>query len=470
MYQSCRAGPGWPVLDLPPVPWIDCRSPRPKGFRNRRPLILRRAWRAAAVGVFAWAAAGGEATAQAIQPASAYRNSWALVIGINDYHRIPRLNYAVADAKAMKDLLPALGFPADKTQVLLDREATKARIEWVLYNDFRHMGSEDRLIVYFAGHGETNPLRHGEEGYILPVDVDADALPATAIAMADLRKIGQRLKGKHFLFIMDACFSGFALTRSGPEKGTGDPYLENALREPAVQVLTAGRKGEKAVEQGGHGLFTRRLLDGLRGDADTDNQGFVTAVQLFAWIQPRVARESRGGMNPQFSNLDGEGQFIFFLSKRATMERPTTERPPTADRSPITDPPVTTPGSAATLEAERRSLEQERRQIEEGTALLEERRRLDEERRTLAEERRRLQAPTPARTTTEAPQVASIPQEAAKVPVLLSTSGHGYASGLQSLLSLGLFTSEYAIEIDGTLMVDWRIRSVRFSSKVPRTR
>ena len=390
---------------------------------------------------------GGEGSAQTV-PSSAYRNSWALVIGINDYHRVPRLNYAVPDAVAIKELLPALGFPARNTQVLLDREATKARIEWVLYNDFRHMGSEDRLLVYFAGHGETHPLRQGEEGYILPVDVDADALPATAIAMADLRKIGQRLKGKHFLFIMDACFSGFALSRSGPEKPSGDPYLQNALREPAVQVLTAGRKGEKVVELEGHGLFTRRLLDGLRGDADVESQGFVTAAQLFAWIQPRVARESRGSMNPQFSNLDGEGQFIFFLPKRSAPP----DRPATA--TPVEPAPV------SPLEAERRSLEQDRRRFEEERALLEERRRLDEDRRALEEQRRRLQAPAPRATPSEPPQVASVPQQAEKVPVLLSTSGHWAAGALQGLLSLGLFTAEFAIEIDGSLVVDWRTLDV----------
>ncbi|MGH7355663.1 MAG: caspase family protein [Candidatus Rokuibacteriota bacterium] len=400
-------------------------------------------------------------------------------MGINDYHRVPRLNYAVPDALAIKELLPTLGFPARNTQVLLDREATKARIEWVLYNDFRHMASEDRLLVYFAGHGETNPLRQGEEGYILPVDADFDALPATAIAMADLRKIGQRLKGKHFLFIMDACFSGFALSRSGPEKHSGDPYLQNALREPAVQVLTAGRKGEKVVELQGHGLFTRRLLDGLRGDADVENQGFVTAAQLFSWIQPRVARESRGSMNPQFSNLDGEGQFIFFLpTQRSAHDQPGAPprpRPPDHASKEVERKSLEEP-KGALLEAERRNLEQDRRQLEEGRAqeaerrsleqdrrrleeeraLLEERKRLDEERRGLDEQRRRLQAPSPRATPTEPAQVASIPPQAEKVPVLLSTFGHGAAGSLQGILSLGLLTAEYTIEIDGSVVVDWR--------------
>ena len=75
------------------------------------------------------------------------------------------------------------------------------------------MGAEDRLLVYFAGHGQTLPLRTGEEGYILPVDADPQLLPVTAIPMEDMKRIGQRLKAKHYLFVMDACFSELEILR-----------------------------------------------------------------------------------------------------------------------------------------------------------------------------------------------------------------------------------------------------------------
>ena len=34
-----------------------------------------------------------------------YDNSWALIIGINEYENIPELNYAVEDAIAIKNIL-----------------------------------------------------------------------------------------------------------------------------------------------------------------------------------------------------------------------------------------------------------------------------------------------------------------------------------------------------------------------------
>jgi hypothetical protein len=295
--------------------------------------------RALALAVVLTVAAGSAAaqTAPAAAPAAApfYASSWALVIGINAYQKArPALNYAVADARAVAAALPALGFPRENIRVLLDGDATRARIETVLYRDFARMGPDDRLLVYFAGHGETLPIRGGEEGYLLPVDADPQALPLTAIPMDEMRRIGQRLRAKHTLFVMDACFSGFALTRDIVPGPASDDALTAALREPVVQVLAAGRKGERALEEGGHGLFTRRVLDGLRLLPEADPRGIVTATRLAQWVEERVIRDSRGRMTPQHGRLDGEGQFVFV--KPGALAEPRRERPrPTISREVV---------------------------------------------------------------------------------------------------------------------------------------
>jgi tetratricopeptide (TPR) repeat protein len=246
--------------------------------------------------------------------ADSYANSWAVIIGIDTYQKAPRLNYATADAKAVAALLPSLGFPNGNIQLLLDANATKARIEAAFYQRLNGIGPNDRLFVYFSGHGKTQPTRTGEEGYILPVDADPDNLPLTAIAMDDIQRIAKRLPAKHYLFVMDACFSGFALTRAATDKDMPSQDVAAWIREPVVQVITAGGKGQVSIEEGGHGLFTRRLLDGLRGLADVERRGFVSAGQLAAWVESGVSRDSKGKMTPQYSKLDGEGHFVFFLA------------------------------------------------------------------------------------------------------------------------------------------------------------
>ena len=240
--------------------------------------------------------------------------AWALVVGINRYAYAEPLNYAVNDARAVAEALGRLGFT--DVRMLLDEQATKAAIEQTIYGELKdRMGPSDRLFVFFAGHGiSVPPPRGGEEGYLIPVDGDPERPELTAIPMDEIKKMGRRVPAKHIFFAIDSCFSGFALTRDATLEATPDAALLSALEEPVVQVLTAGRKGQKAVETEGHGLFTRRLLDGLEGRADRDRRGFVTVTQLAAWLTPRVTRDSEGRQHPQFSALEGEGDFVFVLA------------------------------------------------------------------------------------------------------------------------------------------------------------
>jgi formylglycine-generating enzyme required for sulfatase activity len=263
-----------------------------------------------AIALFVTGVVSGRAAEANESSAALYPKSWALVIGVNNYKKVsPRLNYAVADARAIAAALPELGFPRETTRVLLDDDATRARIEDVLYREFTAMGPDDRLFVFFSGHGETASIKGGEEGYLLPVDADPRALPATAISMDEIRRMGQRVRAKHVFVAIDACFSGFAMTKDIVVQGPETRSVEGMLKEPVVQILTAGRKGERAVEERGNGLFTRRLVDGLRTIPVAGTP--LTATQLSAWVESRVIRDSRGRMTPQFGKLDGEGQFLF---------------------------------------------------------------------------------------------------------------------------------------------------------------
>ncbi len=101
-----------------------------------------------------------------------YDHRVAVVIGINKYNPWPGLEFAVNDAKAIKDKLSKMGY--DKIIKLYDREATKARIMRVLADELPGtLGSNDSLMVYFAGHGATEDLSGGgHEGYIIPEDGD----------------------------------------------------------------------------------------------------------------------------------------------------------------------------------------------------------------------------------------------------------------------------------------------------------
>jgi uncharacterized caspase-like protein len=247
-----------------------------------------------------------------------YRKSWAVVIGINRYEKWPGLEYSVNDARSIEKKLRTLGF--DEIITLIDHQATKQNIVQLLGDRLpRQVQKNDRLLIFFAGHGQTEEVRDRQEGYIIPVDGDIQNYYSTAISMTQVREFSKRIPAKHTYYVIDACYSGLGLTRSGPGISPAvEGYLNKITSLSAVQMITAGGKGEQVAESGGHGVFTDYFLKGLDGQADVDNDGVVTASELGAYLRPTVSKASGQKQTPQFGSLEGEGEFIFVLPKSAS--------------------------------------------------------------------------------------------------------------------------------------------------------
>ncbi|MBU1486449.1 caspase family protein [bacterium] len=142
--------------------------------------------------------------------------SWAVVIGINSYSgkgSFGKLKYAVNDAAAVrKYLINHLDFSKEQIISIYDQQATRERIETLLGDELPgKLKQEDRLLVFFAGHGETRKSRKGEDcGYLVPVDGDKQRLEGTCISMDDLSRWSELIPARQILFIVDACYSGIA--------------------------------------------------------------------------------------------------------------------------------------------------------------------------------------------------------------------------------------------------------------------
>jgi peptidoglycan/xylan/chitin deacetylase (PgdA/CDA1 family)/uncharacterized caspase-like protein len=266
------------------------------------------------------AVAAAPATAPESAEAALYRESWAVVIGINDYQKWPKLSYAVNDAQGVREILvERFRFKPENIQVLLDAEATRERILSALgdvLSDTNKVKRDDRVFVFFAGHGITRKLPNGRSlGYIVPVDADTKNYQSQAISMTHFQDISEAIAAKHVFFVMDACYSGLALTRGSAPSGDLRKYLQEVTRRSARQVLTAGGADEQVADQGpnGHSIFTWTLLQGLEGKADLNSDGYVTASELFAYVGPTVSSLSR--QTPAFGSMPGSegGEFVLEL-------------------------------------------------------------------------------------------------------------------------------------------------------------
>ncbi|HHW4679982.1 MAG TPA: caspase family protein, partial [Xylella taiwanensis] len=151
-------------------------------------------------------------------------HSWATVIGVDDYIKWPKLQYAANDAQAIANtLIESLGFPSSHVILLKNREATRDKILAAFSRQLANgrIQRNDRLFVFFAGHGATRQLSFGRNlGYVIPADSNPANFVDDAISMTEIQNIAKNFEVKHVLFVIDACYRGLGLTPGEAETDT----------------------------------------------------------------------------------------------------------------------------------------------------------------------------------------------------------------------------------------------------------
>lgn len=248
---------------------------------------------------------------------SKYVNSWALIIGINDYQKVPSLSYAKNDATAMADILEKkFGFQKDNIALLIDGDATGESIkkQFLEFTNESKVGQDDRLLIFYAGHGHTVTGNRGDVGYLVPVDGDIDDI-SSLIRWDEFTRNADLIPAKHIFFLMDACYGGLAFLRS-PSFGNMR-FLGDMLKRYSRQVLTAGKANEVVSDgngtRSGHSIFTAHLLDALDGLSST-GEGIITASGIMSYVYNHVSNDQYSHQTPHYGFIDGDGDFIFDTS------------------------------------------------------------------------------------------------------------------------------------------------------------
>lgn len=242
-----------------------------------------------------------------------YSGSHALIIGIDDFQYASPLDFAVSDAMSVADvLITSFGFPKDQVRLLVDAEAGRRDImsAYLSYGQAA-TAPNDRLLVFFAGHGFTCSGSRGEIGFLLPHDGNPADL-STLIRWDELTYSAELIKAKHLLFVMDACYGGLILQRS--ISAGSMRFLKDMLLRPVRQVITAGKADQVVADSGGprpsHSVFTGYFLDALEGKAATDD-GVITANGVMAYVYDKVSKDIHSHQTPHFGFFEGDGDFIF---------------------------------------------------------------------------------------------------------------------------------------------------------------
>jgi tetratricopeptide (TPR) repeat protein len=245
---------------------------------------------------------------------------WAVVIGVSSYKNLApkdQLQFAHRDAEDFAAFLRSPnggGYPASQLTLLTNQKATLSEIRSALGTVLpRSVQPDDMVVIFFAGHG----VVEGEtDGYLLAYDSDPQNLYATALQVSDLNRIiSDRLNARSVILIADACHSGrLGLTARGARENQAliTRFLDEVGRSSKGVFRLLGSRPDQLSYEGtswgnGHGAFTWYLLEGLRGRADRDNDGFVREGELLDYLTDTVSNATKALQIPTAAgNIDAK--------------------------------------------------------------------------------------------------------------------------------------------------------------------
>ncbi len=242
-----------------------------------------------------------------VVPAGGTRHG--LVVGIESY-RDNRLNLrcAGADARAVYELMvdPECGmFPKENVRLLLDAEASKERIWRALSGLRRSAGENDTVWIYYAGHAAPEE----SNVYWVTYDSDVDDLFGTGLANDQIAKVVDAIRARQLLVLLDCCHAAATSMQKHPTRTTLTAEDLFAGYQGKGQITLSSSDGrEKSVEltEVGHGAFTYFLQKGLRGEADRNGDGVISADELWEYLRHKVTDASQRAGNRQTPVLMGQ--------------------------------------------------------------------------------------------------------------------------------------------------------------------
>ncbi|QDV37460.1 caspase family protein [Tautonia plasticadhaerens] len=274
-----------------------------------------------------------------------FRRSHAVVVGIDEYQSgIPPLRTAVNDARKVAEVLETqFGY----TVQLLNDDATLGRLRTLFEEALPlEVEADDRLLVYFAGHGIAWDGDDGPAGYLVPQDARREDR-SSFLPMTELNAWLERLPCRHLLLVLDCCFAGafrWSSTRDlgAPPEVIHRERFDRYICDPAWQVLTSAAYDQKALDilsgetigvrggdpdQVGHSPFAAAFLRGLEGEADVVRRvetgrpvgdGVITATELYLYLRDCVEVGAEGDGHRQTPGLwplkrHDKGEFIHLV-------------------------------------------------------------------------------------------------------------------------------------------------------------
>ena len=247
-----------------------------------------------------------------VQPS---RDMVAIIVGIQNYKRIPKAEYANDDAQDFYDYaIRALGVKPENIKLLIDDGADEVDILAAFRNwlPMKVKKNKTDLVVFYSGHGL--PSEDGKSLYFLPYNAHRELIEETAINQSKIVSAIQSAQPRSVTMFIDACYSGQA--RSGETlMASAKPLAMKSVAgsyPEGFTVITASQPDQISWSSANlkHGIFSFYVMKGLEGDADENKDGKITAGELQNYLTDMVPRQAMSMSRKQMPQLVGDTERV----------------------------------------------------------------------------------------------------------------------------------------------------------------
>lgn len=226
------------------------------------------------------------------------QKTYLVAVGLGEYKYpdiAPSLPCSTGDARALSHFFH--DYNGSDVFMLLNKNATRDHILRVLRQQFSKSTERDEIIFVFSGHGVPGGLTCYETQ-------DEE----TVISYNEIQDIMKASKARRKIILAMACYSGgLTLKNRGNRRRTTE--------KSNVMLYTSSRPDEVSWESGGMktSFFVHHILRALRGAADKNRDGKVTARELFNYVNPKVISDTNGQQHPQLWGKFDDSMVVVYV-------------------------------------------------------------------------------------------------------------------------------------------------------------
>ena len=262
----------------------------------------------------------------------------ALLIGINKYLAVPKLQGSLNDVETMKRVLTTRwGFLDRHIVTLTDEAATRKGIIAALEQMVKEAGPKDTVYVHYSGHGSQVVDLNGDEQEDgldeTLVPQDGRTTNVRDITDDELNEMFSQLKARHALVVLDSCHSGTATrsleirTRSIPSDFRQELYEQYERSKIMTRGAVVPTLSSRYVLMTGAAAHQ----EALDGPVDGRYHGFFT----YALSRTLGSLSAEASPRDVFSGVEREFRRLQTQIGRSSMPEPQLETPPSLLDSPL---------------------------------------------------------------------------------------------------------------------------------------